>query len=178
MATSVMVDSIEDARLTRSEQLERAFDAHHERLFRLARRMTGSRDEARELVQETFLRVARRRQPFPAGTISEEAWLVRVLVNACRDQWRRRRVREREGLRHGANQPHNPEGSYVSRLAVAGALARLPPRRRAIVVLHEFEDVGAAEIAAGLGISTVTVRWHLARARRELSKILLDGQVG
>ena len=126
-----MVDSIEDARLTRSEQLERAFDAYHERLFRLARRMTSSRDEASELVQETFLRVARRKQPFPTGTVSEEAWLVRVLVNACRDQWRRRRVREREAPSQAASQPQDPEGSYVSRLAVAAALARLAPRRRA-----------------------------------------------
>src|SRR5262245_66428933 len=71
------------------------FDAHEEWLYRLARRLVSSADEARDLVQETFLRAAASIASVPAGHTHEEAWLVRVLVNIRRDEWRRAAVRER-----------------------------------------------------------------------------------
>ena len=52
-------------------------------------RMLGSFEEAEDAVQETFLRVARSASAVPDGPSSEEAWLVRILVNLCRDGWRR-----------------------------------------------------------------------------------------
>ena len=67
------------------ERLEALFDAHHERLYRLARRLSQDPDEARDLVQEAFLRAARRPSSVPRDTIGAESWLVRVLVNLCRD---------------------------------------------------------------------------------------------
>ncbi len=169
-----MVDVTEDAPLTNRDRLERAFEVHQERLYRLARRMTGSRDEAVDLVQETFLRVARTERAFPSATNSEEAWLVRVLVNACRDQWRRRRVRLRPALVPPSITDPSPEPTYVARLAVQTALTRLTPRRRVIVILHYFECVQVEDIAHMLGVSSVTVRWHLSRARKQLSETLVS----
>src|SRR4051812_39341620 len=78
-----------------SVRLAALFDAHHERLYRLARRLSGRADDARDLVQETFLRAARSPGSVPLGAASEEAWLVRVLINICRDGWRKRAVRTR-----------------------------------------------------------------------------------
>src|SRR5690242_19433113 len=75
------------------DRLAVLFDAHEERLYRLARRLSSSADEASDLVQETFLRAARSVTSIPAGAVDEEAWLVRVLVNIRRDEWRKRRVR-------------------------------------------------------------------------------------
>src|SRR6476659_3691476 len=69
------------------------FDLHHQRLFRLARRLSGSAEDARDLVQETFLRAARSPESVPDGSSHEEAWLVRVLINICRDRWRQVAVR-------------------------------------------------------------------------------------
>ena len=69
------------------------FDAHQPRLFRLARRLAGSAEDARDLVQETFLRAARSPESVPDGSAHEEAWLVRVLINICRDRWRQVAVR-------------------------------------------------------------------------------------
>jgi len=68
-----------------SERLGELFDAHHQRLYRLARRISRDPEEARDLVQETFLRAARHERPLARGTLDEEAWLVRTLVNLCRD---------------------------------------------------------------------------------------------
>ena len=72
-----------------STRLAELFDAHHQRLYRLARRLAQSHDEARDLVQETFLRAARAPASIPCGVTHEEAWLVRVLINISRDRWRK-----------------------------------------------------------------------------------------
>ncbi|HXI01768.1 MAG TPA: RNA polymerase sigma factor, partial [Candidatus Saccharimonadales bacterium] len=125
-----------------SERLERLFDDHHQRLYRLARRLARGPEDARDLVQETYLRAARRIDAVPAGAPSEEAWLVRVLVNLCRDRDRRIRVRSRAALRPspgGSVQP-SPEPRVVARDAVAKALAKLSPRRRAVVILRLVEE--------------------------------------
>jgi RNA polymerase sigma-70 factor (ECF subfamily) len=71
---------------TSSDRLAALFEAHSDRLYRLARRLTPTRDEARDLVQETFLRAAAAPTLVPSGHRDEESWLVRVLVNIQRDQ--------------------------------------------------------------------------------------------
>src|ERR1051326_6891777 len=76
-------------------RLAGVFDAHHARPYRLARRMSRSAEEAHDAVQETFLRAARRPDSIPMGASPEEAWLVRVLINVCRDVWRKQDVRRR-----------------------------------------------------------------------------------
>lgn len=156
-----------------TERLARLFDAHHERLFRLARRLSSDREEARDLVQETFLRAAGRPAAVPEGSQPEEAWLVRTLVNLCRDRFRRLgvRSRERERLAREAETPH-PESAAVARTVVRQALGRLSPRRRAVIVLHELEGTPVREVARLLGVTEVTVRWHLLAARRELASLL------
>src|SRR5882757_7332780 len=89
---------------TRTERLSALFDAHHDRLYRLARRLAPSADEALDLVQEAFLKAARSPTSIPAGLSAEEAWLVRVLVNIRRDQWRKAAVRKR----HDTKVSHAP----------------------------------------------------------------------
>ena len=153
--------------------LRELFEAQHAGLYRLARRLSGNRDESLDLVQETFLRAARRPQSVPRGP-GAAPWLVRTLVNLCRDRWRRQNVRSREAetVSNLAPQPGNLESAEVARITVQAALARLAPRRRAVLVLHELEGLDVAEIARQLGVSRVTVRWHLSRARNELKSVL------
>jgi RNA polymerase sigma-70 factor (ECF subfamily) len=161
--------------LVRAEHLGELFDAHQARLYRLARRLSSDPEEARDLVQETFLRAARSAGRIPAGRA--EAWLVRVLVNLCRDRGRRLGVRERSAalLTGGPPAAGDPESAAVARATVQAALARLSPRRRAVVVLHELEGTAVGEVARLLGVSRVTVRWHLAAARKDLRQILGAG---
>jgi len=154
-----------------TERLAGLFDSHHQRLFRLALRLSADREEARDLVQEAFLRAARKPGAVPEG--AEEAWLVRTLVNLCRDRHRRLDVRARvhESLKRDQEAVH-PEEAAVVRAAVRSALGRLAPRRRAVIVLHELDGLPAREVARLLGIGEVTVRWHLMAARRELARLL------
>jgi len=173
--------AVAPARAGGTERLAALFERHHGRLFRLACRLTADREEARDLVQETFLRAARRADGVPQEAASGEAWLVRTLVNLCRDHHRRLSVRSRaRGLLAAAAltaaaAPAAPgtEAMVVAQATVRAALARLPARRRAVVVLHEIEELPVAGIARLLGIAAVTVRWHLLAARRELAAALL-----
>ncbi len=158
-----------------TDRLARLFDAHHERLFRLARRLSSDSEEARDLVQEAFLRAARSPGAVPEGDQPGEAWLVRTLVNLCRDRYRRLAVRERasEELAREAHRGGDPEEAAVARATVQAALGRLSPRRRAVVVLHELDGLPVRDVARLLGVAEVTVRWHLLAARRELAKMLV-----
>jgi RNA polymerase sigma-70 factor (ECF subfamily) len=158
----------------RADRLEELFEAHRGRLYALATRMAVSGDEATDLVQETFLRAAGSRREVPGG-LGGERWLVRVLVNLCRDRYRRRayRGRRRAELRP-VQSTRSPEAAVSARDAVSAALAKLSPKRRAVVVLRELEDRDTAEVAEFLGMRTATVRWHLSRARQELRVLLGD----
>lgn len=150
------------------------FDAHHARLYRLARRLVRPPDDPRDVVQETFLRAARAPQRVPEGSANEEAWLVRVLINICKDSWRHAAVRARaasEG-RIAVKESSDPEPGLVAHAMVWQALGALAPRRRAILVLHELEGAAIPAIARLLGIAPVTVRWHLMMGRREMARAL------
>jgi RNA polymerase sigma-70 factor (ECF subfamily) len=158
-----------------AERLASLFDVHHDRLYRLARRLAPSRDDALDLLQETFLKAARSPKSVPIGTASEEAWLVRVLINIRRDQWRKTSIRnqhDKVALGHFAIDDRNPETALIAKTTVWQALNILPPRRRAIVVMYELEGLAIPAIAALLGISVITVRWHLSRGRRDLTAAL------
>lgn len=160
-----------------SARLGALFDAHHQRLYRLARRLAGGTEDARDIVQETFLRAARSPGSVPEDLSSQEAWLVRVLVNISRDRWRRLAVHRQSVLAGRVTPPadtSNPEPALVARSLVQHALSRLAPRRRAVLVMYELEGATIPAIARLLGVTPVTVRWHLSMGRREMARALGD----
>jgi RNA polymerase sigma-70 factor (ECF subfamily) len=167
----VLSSAAEAPRPDAAERLGRLFDAHHDRLYRLARRMTGSTDEARDAVQDTFLRAARSPNAIPDGMPHEEAWLVRVLVNVCRDNWRKQAVRRRAPI-GAADAVRSDESAFVAKAVIQQALGCLAPRRRAILVMYELEGATIPAIAKLLGVRSVTVRWHLSVGRRELARLI------
>jgi RNA polymerase sigma-70 factor (ECF subfamily) len=167
----VMPLAADTPRTDTTERLSQLFDTHYRRLYNLARRMTRSADEARDAVQDTFLRAARSPQSIPHGASHEEAWLVRVLINICKDAWRKQAVRKRAA----SDGPppidrHSTESELVARTTIWRALETLPPRRRAILVMYEIEGAAIRAIAKLLGVRAVTVRWHLSVGRRELAR--------
>lgn len=173
LARAVGLSDASDA----AERLGVLFDAHYDRLYRLARRLTSSADDAQDLVQETFLKAARFPRSIPVGARDEEAWLVRVMINTRRDQWRKTSTRKRHDLSAfsaGRSEPTDSgvEASLIARNTVWQALDALSPRRRAIVVMHELEGLAIPAIACLLGVSAITVRWHLSMGKRDLSHAL------
>src|SRR5712691_1960380 len=159
---------------TPADRLSALFDAHHDRLYRLARRLAPNADDALDLVQETFLKAARSPRAVPLGLTSEEAWLVRVLINIRRDQWRKAAVRKRHDseLNRSTSVDSDQEAVWMARATVWRALDMLTPRRRSVVVMHDLEGLTISAIASLLGISAITVRWHLSVGRRDLARAL------
>jgi RNA polymerase sigma factor (sigma-70 family) len=171
-----MPAAMDEAPEDRAARLGALFDTHHQRVFRLATRLSRTVEDARDLVQDTFLRAARSPHAIPDGTSNEEAWLVRILINLCRDRWRHAAV-HRRAFEHGhmpCEPAVNPESELIARSMVRHALQRLPPRRRAILVLYELEGCSIPSIASMLGVAPVTVRWHLSMGRREMARTLGD----
>jgi RNA polymerase sigma factor (sigma-70 family) len=152
------------------------FDAHYARLFRLARRLVRAPEDPADVVQETFLRVARAPHRVPVGSANEEAWLVRVLINICKDSWRHAAVRARAASERRTPEVPlvNPEPGMLAHAIVWQALDILPPRRRAILVLYELEGMAISAIGRLLKITPVTVRWHLMMGRREMARAVGD----
>ncbi len=161
---------VEDA----AERLGSLFDEHQRFLHRLALRMGAEAADAADVVQEAFLRAARHTGGLPDTDEGARAWLVRVVVNLCRDAGRRSRTRERAHAILAKQPPAEPtpDGGVLAREAVRSALRALPPRQRALVVLCELEGLERKEAARLLGIAPVTARWHLAAGRRALAERL------
>ncbi len=163
---------VDDARpLNGPVELGPLFDRCHRRLYTLARRMSHDSEDSRDLVQETFLRAARRVASVPRADGEAEAWLVRVLINLCKDRQRRLVVRQRYARDVAPKAAtEDPEAPSVARATVRAALATLPPKRRACIVLRELEGLSVQEVSQVLGLQAVTVRWHLSAARRQLAR--------
>jgi RNA polymerase sigma-70 factor, ECF subfamily len=166
-----------DRCVSRDERLTALFDAHAPDVYRFARRLTATADDAVDLVQETFLRAAQSFDRLPTSDISaERAWLIRVALNLRKDQWRKDTVRQRFAATIARSPAPlvNPERAYIDRATVWRALDCLTPKRRAVVTLFELDGVGVKQIAALLDVSVVTVRWHLSRGRKELARAIAE----
>jgi RNA polymerase sigma-70 factor (ECF subfamily) len=151
-------------------------DRYQERCLRLALHITGSREDAEDAVQESFLRAYR----FLAGYREREkfaAWLYRILVNQCRTLLARRQRRELplaawEWEITAARGAGADEGAL--RVELARALAVLTPDQRDAVVLRFADDLTYEEMSAitGLGVSALKMRVQRACAR--LRQLLLE----
>ena len=99
---------------------------------------------------------------------------MRVLINICRDRWRHSAVQARARMNGSvsAEPAFNPEPHLMAKSLVRRALDELPPRRRAILILYELEGATIPTIAKLVGVTPVTVRWHLSIGRREMAKAL------
>jgi RNA polymerase sigma-70 factor, ECF subfamily len=183
MASARAPDAVADDEPALVERVRRgepaAFDAlvtrYMRRAFGVAYRLLGNREDAEDLVQETFMTVLRRIDTFQRGR-AFSPWFYRILVN------RGLNARKARALRTAADLPDDAAagGASPERMAeraelqgrLRAALDGLPERQRVIVELFELEGFGGAEIAEILEISDGTVRWHLHEARRTLRQAL------
>jgi len=159
-------------------RLEEMFSDHSSQLYRFALRLTGDSADAEDAVQEAFVRAARTLNSVPTDRDRAGAWLVRTLVNIERDRRRRARVRRQAQTEVAAINGRDLAAGIGAQMAwpIRDALATLPARRRAIIVLNAVEGRTVPEIASLLGIGQVTVRWHLMKARKALRPLLGEGR--
>jgi RNA polymerase sigma-70 factor (sigma-E family) len=153
------------------------FRDHHAELVRLALLMVGDLPTAEDVVQDVYAslhRISRR-----GGPESPLPYVRAAVLNGCRSVQRRRVTARRVAIIHRASQQHETLASAESevilsedRRQVLTALARLPRRRREVLVLRYYLGLSEAEIAAVLGISPGTVKSTAARALAALARDL------
>lgn len=159
---------------------EAVYRANAARLGRLARMLLRDPEEAQEVVQEVFLKVARAIERLERPR-AWEGWLTRLTINACRDRhrsgwWRfwRKWSEHPEGLEVADLRPTPDREAAGAELRdrVAIVFHRLPARQREVFALRHFEGWSTALIAQSLGLSTGSVKTHLFRAVHRLRAAL------
>ena len=146
------------------------FREHHSMVFRTAYRITGNSQDAEDVLQTVFLRIAGRDESAAAIELPEN-YLRRSAVHAALDVVRARRqpaVVDLDRLPASGSQPDDGDLRNLIRQAVA----QLPPRAAEIFTLRFFEGLSNSEIARALGVSSITVAVSLHRSRRTLQKQL------
>ena len=147
-----------------------AYDANYHHVLGYALRRTTTRQDAEDVVAETFLTAWRRLERLPEGA-GARPWLYgiarKALANQRRGQARRARLCGR--LASEVPQPADAEGDVV---AVAAAFMRLSDLDREVLALIAWEELDAGEVATVLGCSRNAARIRLHRARRRLAREL------
>jgi RNA polymerase sigma-70 factor (ECF subfamily) len=152
------------------------FRRHRDRLWAVALRTLGNREDAADALQDAMVSAFRRAGSY-RGDAAVTTWLHRVVVNACLDRVRREQVRATEPLEVEdrstalATQRDELELRQTS-LDVTAALATLPLEQRAALVLVDLEGYPVEEVARMLGVASGTVKSRCARGRATLLPLL------
>jgi len=158
----------------RGESLEPLVRRYTVPLVSFLQRMTGNRDRAEDLFQETFLAVWRKRATykFPRPF---KPWVYAVALNTCRAEFRGREDFDMLPSDVATNDPANPaECTIATETAtrIARIIELMPPIQRAVVALRIWDGLGYPEIAEAIGRSEATVRSHMSHGLAELRKAL------
>ena len=181
------------ALIERARQGDRAafrelVERHQRRAFAIAVALVRDENDAREIVQEAFLRVWRGLETFHGGS-SFFTWLYRIVTNLAIDLMRKpaRRDQELDESREIKDELDVPllariDGAdpldVVRRTEIAdrirGALEALPPYHRGVIVMREVEGMSYEEMAQAMGVSKGTIMSRLFHARQKLQRALAD----
>jgi RNA polymerase sigma-70 factor, ECF subfamily len=153
---------------------------HRDRLWAVALRTIGDREEAADAVQDALLSAHRNAARF-RGDAAVTTWLHRIVVNACLDRIRRRQAHPTVPLPDGNRGDDAPSGrpepaapiqDHDTALVVRDALAALPPDQRAALVLVDVQGYPVAEAAEMLGVAEGTIKSRCARGRARMAVML------
>lgn len=155
---------------------KRAYDVLVDRYYRpvysVAYRMLNNCDDARDIVQEAFVRAYNSLERFRADA-NFQTWLFKIASNLCIDLIRSRRSKHAESLEEEINDPPAPRQFQPEDVVIQGAVSEvvqqaileLPERYRRAVILRHMVGMSIDEIAEMLSIPSGTVKTHLYRAR-------------
>lgn len=147
---------------------------YRRRAFAVAWRIVRHREDAEDVVQESFIGALDKLDSFDSAR-PFGPWFFRIVANRAHNAIRSRKVRAAEPLPEALEGPGSPAAdAEQAELAtrVRAALADLTQRQRLVVELHELEGFSGVEIAAMLDVAPATVRWTLHEARRRLKALL------
>src|ERR1041385_8122614 len=159
------------------------YEKYYGKMINVCRRYTKSHDEARDMVQEGFIRVFKSIKQFK-GDGSFEGWLRRIMINTCINYYNRYSKKEKETVEYVdhlklTNHENISENNFDKELGhvlqnsdsefLLKLISELPPSFRITFNLHEIEGYSYAEIASRLQITESAVRSYLVKARQKKS---------
>lgn len=157
-------------------------DRYRDLAFTIAYRMVGDEDIAKDMAQDSFIAAYSGLKDFHRGA-KFSTWLVRIVMNKCKDHLRGRResvpVEDISDVMPARE--HTPEQAVAARQAcdsIQEALNGLPEEYRAVIVLKHIEEMEYGEIADILGISVNALKVRAHRGREMLKQILQGSGVG
>ena len=186
---AVETQFIERLRARETAAFDRLVEERSGEIYSLLYRLTEDAEEARDLTQETFLRVFQSIDRF-RGDADLKTWIYRIAVNQARNRWRSWRRRRRDStlsldapdssderplssrLPSSAINPEQETLAHERETALRNALRTLGRSYKETVILRDVEGLSYEEIAATLSISVGTVKSRLARGRLELRRKL------
>lgn len=180
MLESTKVDElIEEAKGGDHLAFEELVRLTHADTYTLAYRLVGDEEDARDVVQDTYLRAHKGLKRF-RGDAQFSTWLHRITVNCANTYLGRRGKHEHEPLPddpaivdvHPQVDPEQRAGIGDLRDQLTDALLALPPKQRAVVVLRDIYDLSHDAIADQLGITESAAKVRLHRARKRLRERL------
>ena len=159
----------------------RAFDelmtAHERRMYAVAMRMCGNREDAQDCLQEAMIRVYRAIGGFKAQS-SFSTWVYRVTMNTCLDELRRRKSRPNTSLdglldsgwapTDGRDTPEQHAVRMEARRSISAYINELPEDMRAAIVLRDVQGMSYEDIAAALDANIGTIKSRISRGREKL----------
>ncbi len=148
------------------------YSASFQRLVGQLFAMVGDREEARECVQEAFVRAWARRRRF-AQVDHPEAWIRTTAYRLAVSRWRRT-VRARRPPDRAVGPAGTQAGPAETHVALVAALRRLPEVQRQALVLHHIADLSVRDVARETGVPEGTVKARLSRGRAALAVLLDD----
>lgn len=171
---------VRDALEGRQEAFDELVRRHQRHVYRLCYRFTGSHEDASELAQDVFIRAYRALRSFK-GDAAFSTWLYRIGVNVCLN-----RVSGRAAVRTVSLADYDRADPHVERADAAllrgeraaevrAAIARLPKKQRAALILRTYHELPHEEIAQILGSSTGAVKANFFHALANLKKLLQGG---
>ncbi|HHH11748.1 MAG TPA: sigma-70 family RNA polymerase sigma factor [Sorangium sp.] len=185
---------IDRALVTQAQQgdtaaFQQLVERHQRRAFAIAVGMVRDENDAREIVQEAFLRVFKSLDRFK-GSSAFFTWLYRIVTNLSIDHMRRPARREAELFDNPQVADDADNFPFVSRIdganpmdvvrrkqiaaSIQAALAALPPYHRAVIIMREVEGMSYDQMATAMGVSKGTIMSRLFHARQKLQRALAD----
>ena len=170
-------DMLERAARGDAAAFNQLMEQHERRMYAVALRMCGNREDAQDCLQEAMLRVYRAIGGFK-GQSSFSTWVYRITMNTCLDELRRKKNRQNTSLDNlrdmgwsPADETNAPEKQAMRselRRNLNRAIRELPEEMRAAVVLRDIQGFSYDEIARMLEINVGTIKSRISRGREKL----------
>ena len=157
-----------------ANEFKRRFLPCHQKLYRVAFHLMGNAQDAEDMVQETYLRLWKKRKELPPDIENMEAYSVVIIRNLCLDALKAPQIEEEEHRPIGElNVPHT--GSLIREVElkdeaniVKRIIETLPEQQQQVVMMRDVDDCSYEEIEQATGLSSVNVRVLLSRARKKI----------